>query len=643
MGAAADPRGMPNLPLRLPLLAAALGTLALAGSASAALTPFTARYTANTTGDVSIVGNTVLTCPPAAGGCAGALAGGSSNNNDFTMTHVDIDGDGATFDSSSADLALPSGAQVLFAGLYWGGRSGAGSGGAAAPNVGARATVKLKAPGAGAYSPVTGAETGSGIDAANAYQAFADVTAQVTAAGSGTYTVADVQAATGGDAYGGWSLVVAYRDSAAPLRNLAVFDGYEIVNTSGNTHKTITVTGLFAPPAGAIKAKVGVVTYDGDRGFNGDTLTLNGSPISDPLHPVDNAFNSTFADRGTPFTAKAPDYTNSLGMDASIFAADGLVANGANSATIDLTTTSETYYPGVVTSVIDLYTPKLVVQKSVTDVNGGSLLPGDVLEYSVAVRNEGDDSASAVVLTDALPASTSFVPGSLAITAGDGAGVLTDSAGDDRGDASGGTLTARLGSGATAAAGGSLAPGASTTATFRAKVADSVAAGTSLVNTASVAHAAATAGVPLVAQSNSVSSVVAAPAAAPATKARIAIAITGPRVLQAGVTGAYRIVVRSLGPATATDVRLRIPIPVGLAVRSLPKGFHVSKGLIIGPAMNMPKGSRRTIVLGLAAASSQRRSVALTASAAGASVAQVRSQTPVRVLPVARPKPAVTG
>lgn len=640
----ADRRGMPKPALRLPLVTAALAALALAGSASAAVTPFTARYTSNTTGDVSIAGNTVLTCPPAAGGCTGVLAGGVGRNNDYAMTYVDIDGDPATFDSSSADVSLPSGAQVLFAGLYWGGRSGAGGGGgAAAPNAGARTTVKLKAPGAGAYTSVTGSETGDVGDAANAYQAFADVTAQVTAAGNGTYTVADVQAATGTDAYGGWSLVVAYRDAASPLRNLAVFDGFEVVSSPSNTSKTITVTGLFAPPAGAVKAKVGVIALDGDRGQTGDTLTLNGTAVSDALHPANDMFNSSFADRGTRFTAKSPDYANSLGMDASIFAADGLVANGATSATIDLTTGGETYYPGVVTSVIDLYAPKLVVQKSATDVDGGSLLPGDVLEYAVSVTNEGTESASAVILTDALPAGTTPVAGSLRITAGDGAGALTDAAGDDRGEISGGTVTARLGGGATAGAGGSLAAGATTTATFRATVGASVAAGTSLANTASVAHTAATAGIALVATSNPVTSVVAAPPAVVTEKGRLAISIAGPRRLTAGATGRYTIVVRSLGPATATGVRLRIPIPEGLAVRSLPKGFRVTGGLIIGPAMNLPKGARRTIVLGLAAASSQRRSVALTASASGAKVAQVRAQTPVRVQPVTRVDPPVTG
>ena len=62
------------------------------------------------------------------------------------MTWVDVDGDPATFDSSSADLTLPAGASVLFAGLYYGGRLAAGSGGSPAPNPGATTRCSSRRP-----------------------------------------------------------------------------------------------------------------------------------------------------------------------------------------------------------------------------------------------------------------------------------------------------------------------------------------------------------------------------------------------------------------------------------------------------------------------------------------------------------------
>lgn len=635
--------------MRTPILRALTGAAALLlglVATASAVTPFSARYTTNAAGDISIVGNTMLTCPPAAGGCTSVLAGANGKNNDFTMQYVDIDADGSTFDSSSATLAMPADAQVLFAGLYWGGRLSAGTGGAAAPTAGARTTVKLQVPG-GAYATVTGAETGT-YSTDNSYQAFADVTSQVTAAGNGAYTVADVQAGTGQNTYAGWSLVVVYRDDAAPPRNLAVFDGLVAVD-GGNPSETITVTGMQAPPSGAVTARVGVIAYDGDRGSTGDTITLNGTGLSDALHPANDMFNSSFADRGTRQTAKSPDYANSLGIDASVFTADGLIPNSATSATIALTTGGETYLPGVVTSAIDLYAPRLVVSKSVADVDGGQLLAGDTLEYTISVGNQGTDSAAGVVLSDVIPPGTTLVPGSVRITAGDGAGVFTDSSADDRADASASGVTVRLGAGATSGAGGTLAVGATTTAVFRVKVNTSTATGTQITNRAEVAHSGLTSGVSLLARSTTTATTVQGPAPEPAAPApaaaKLSITIDGPSVLTAGRPGTYVVTVRSLGPATARNVRLRIPVPSGFTVTSLPSGFSVVNGVVTGPKMTLRKGASRRIVLRLTptSAAAARGAANLSASAAGASVKRVKDRTPVRVLPAQNPAPAVTG
>ena len=55
--------------------------------------------------------------------------------------------------------------------------------------------------------------------------------------------------------------------------------------------------------------------------------------------------------------------------------------------------------------------------KTVTDLNGGSVLPGDTLEYTVVLRNQGGP-VTGVVFTDPVPALTTYVPGSLSTTKG---------------------------------------------------------------------------------------------------------------------------------------------------------------------------------------------------------------------------------
>ena len=71
----------------------------------------------------------------------------------------------------------------------------------------------------------------------------------------------------------------------------------------------------------------------------------------------------------------------------------GVVANGATSASIELKTVGDRYLPGVVFFRTDIYAPEMVLHKTVTDVNGGEVNPGDVLEYSVSSTNTGISSA----------------------------------------------------------------------------------------------------------------------------------------------------------------------------------------------------------------------------------------------------------
>lgn len=140
----------------------------------AVITPFTPRFSANANGDILFVANTLMTAPASDPAATTSQAGSGTklNDNDFSMVYVDVDGVSSTFNSSRANLALPAGGIVLFAGLYWGANSASSS----------RNSVLFQAPGASGYSALSGVSTGA--DSTNNYQAFADVTTQVRTAGA---------------------------------------------------------------------------------------------------------------------------------------------------------------------------------------------------------------------------------------------------------------------------------------------------------------------------------------------------------------------------------------------------------------------------------------------------------------------------
>ena len=102
---------MPAAGKRSILLSAALVALASLPSDAVADRAFGPRFTVNTQGDIAIAANSIESCLDALPACANVRngVGVKLNNNDRTMTWVDVDSDPATFDSSSADLALPPG------------------------------------------------------------------------------------------------------------------------------------------------------------------------------------------------------------------------------------------------------------------------------------------------------------------------------------------------------------------------------------------------------------------------------------------------------------------------------------------------------------------------------------------------------
>ena len=334
------------------LLGATLALALMAAPAHAADAPFTPRFAQTARGDVAAVGNTVLTCPTAAAGCTNAQGGigATLNNNNWNMTPVNVAG--GTVNSSSATVTLPAGATVLWAGLYWGADTSAGTNGAVAPNAAGKDTVKLKVPG-GSYQSISAAAADvltSSVQATR-YRAFRDVTALVTTGGTGIYSVADIQAGTGQDRFAGWALMVAYRDNAQPIRRLNVYDGLGTVD-SGHTFSTV-IAPFHTPATGTVTTKAGLLSYEGDASLATETATFNGQPLTDALNPANNAMNSTIEAGGTRFSAKTPDYVNQFGLDLDTFTNAGALVNDQSSATLAFSSTNEYFMPSAFFLVSD--------------------------------------------------------------------------------------------------------------------------------------------------------------------------------------------------------------------------------------------------------------------------------------------------
>lgn len=439
-------------------------------SAQAQTRNYSPRFKVQARGRTTIFGNAVTSCRDGdsanyGGGnivtCAdarNATVSPPTANNDFFIDYVDIDSNGTTFNSSSSTYTFPTanpGFDIVWAGLYWTGNTSAGTSGVAAPTPALRNQMLFQVPGGAGYQTVTASQVDT---SGSAYSAFADVTSQVQAGtGTGEYFGANIQTGTGGDRYGGWTLIVVYADDSEVLRNMTIFDGY--LRVFNNTVDT-TISGFLTPTAGPFEAAFGAFSSEGDVRFQPDNFLMNGTLVQDATNPFDNFFNSSNSLYGTGITtnttvaipggqtlgpiSRNPAYPNLLALDIDIVEArdtngDPIIPNGATSVDLRFTSNGDAYFPTAFFFSVQVFQPVLDQNftKTVTDINGGDVNPGDILEYTITYQNTGNDNATDVVLRDDIPTNTTYEPDSLQIIT-DPDPLLTtpatptDAPGDDR-------------------------------------------------------------------------------------------------------------------------------------------------------------------------------------------------------------------
>jgi large repetitive protein len=183
-----------------------------------------------------------------------------------------------------------------------------------------------------------------------------------------------------------------------------------------------------------------------------------------------------------------------MGFDADIVNATGDLANDETSTTLRLATSGDGFAPNGVSFATDLYAPSLRVGKTVAPAGDAQL--GDVLTYTVDVTNIGQDASRDTVLSDTIPAGTSYVHGSLHVLTGANAGSKTDDPADDQAefDAAGNSVVFRLGTGAGAGVGGRLGIDETTSIEFQVLVNDQLPSGFRVVNSAGVGFTSETLG-----------------------------------------------------------------------------------------------------------------------------------------------------
>ena len=202
------------------------------------INPFTIRYQTSQKGGLRFISNASVTCNSSTT-CTTAKAevppAGTGQNNNFTMSYIDIDGDASTYMSSSDSLKLANCSEILWAGLYWGAKITTST-----TNYANRSNVKLKVNN-GTYQTLTADQT-LAYSGTVSYFCFKNITSIVQSAGiKARFTVADLVTQTNStNLWGGWTIVVVYKNTAQSYKNLTVFDGLANVS-QGTGSNTVTI------------------------------------------------------------------------------------------------------------------------------------------------------------------------------------------------------------------------------------------------------------------------------------------------------------------------------------------------------------------------------------------------------------------
>ena len=274
--------------------------------------------------------------------------------------------------SSSATLALNSQDVVQSAYLYW---AGSGTG-----------VFEVKLNGQEIIAERT-FFVNPPIATNTFFSAFADVTTLVQNTGNGIYTLSDLdlspflsltQYCFNGTNFGGWAIVIVYKNPSLPLNQINIYDGLQSVPEI----LSINLTNLNV--VDNLGAKIGFVAWEGDRNIAvNETLSINGNPISNPpLNPVNNAFNGTNSITGQ---------SNLYNMDLDVYEIQNNIAVGDDSAVITLTsgqdfvmincvvTKLNSQLPDATVAFSDLNnlcgTEKLKVDYVVSNTNSTAILP----------------------------------------------------------------------------------------------------------------------------------------------------------------------------------------------------------------------------------------------------------------------------
>ncbi|RVT77498.1 hypothetical protein EOD40_06760 [Flavobacterium sufflavum] len=309
--------------------------------------------------------------------------------------------------------------------------------------------ISLKGPGATSYTTVTAKNSGAtsvirfpGAAQSGIFIGYQEITDYVKAHGPGAYTVADIALTEGTNSNpgysGGWVMVVIYENPLMKSRAVTLFDGYAYVNgqlAGGGEYGNIPISGFTTVGSGQVNMKLGVMAAEGDvatnsgsdylavQKLNADPTTYNSTnylTLNHAGNTTSNFFNSSIYPVPTTGTSN-PILQNNTGVDFSMFTipntGNTVIGNNQTSTTFRFGSTYEVYTIFGFAMSVDAYIPDpegLITVNSINNVTNPTVLnalPGQAINYSLSITNQGTEATNNTVVSIPIPSTAIFGTG----------------------------------------------------------------------------------------------------------------------------------------------------------------------------------------------------------------------------------------
>jgi uncharacterized repeat protein (TIGR01451 family) len=400
------------------------------------------RYTTITNGAITFTGNALQVANPqyAPGNLTSV---GNNTGGTFMTTNDSLQdppfGNGTTSDwrqsSSTAQLRIPNGAEILYAELIWGGNYSFRTDsvadfldnpvGLTLPN-GQRRNIAPdpSTSGIAYYDPDNGSND-------RFYVRTQNVTDIIRTAGAGNYTVSGVPAIVNRENNSsngsGWTLAVVYRDDKQPSRKISLYTTLEPIE-AGTRGNVVAVQNFATPPQGRMGGRILLSALEGDQVLAGDQFTFgddpnNLTPISGPNNPADNFFGSQInGDDGQLDRSGTRGNLNQVpgrivgnerhGWDITNVDVSQYIRPGQTRAYAQATSQADGYLITALGVQIDVNSPKpeVTIRRDKDNVR-----VGETITYTIDVKNNGAIDSQNSILSSFVPEGTSLVPGSFKI------------------------------------------------------------------------------------------------------------------------------------------------------------------------------------------------------------------------------------